>query len=373
MTDPSCGLVLAPATPPMSRREKLRKSAKMQNHAQPLTVDKIWVANEVATMMISNWKETVEHISLLEALRPNLKPFRPIQAHQNQPFHLLPSVSEPMLVKSPEVMSTRGLPDSEPVTYVGRGSPEPCLQLRQLPDSPSNGRPRLLRVRRLRSRPPTPTEFSTLGNTRSTSVETQGVDLLEKDSRVPIPFVCDKENGDPHEPGSRRNQTQLGIRPVADVHPSSLGLLHGGSDKDDVGSILQDRVSQVPSDKNRMTDGASESVECKIFGVDNLMGCQSLAAERTPHQVACQPNSGAFALHSFPGLGGNGLVQHSLDPVEVHRNGTELRRPVYETDERVYVPEDVPGGSCPDSTKFRPCPGHKPTTPYKIGAPGQWR
>lgn len=129
MSDPSCGLVLAPATPPMSRREKLRKSAKMQDHAQPLTVDKIWVANEVATMMISNWKETVEHISLLEALRPNLKPFRSIQAHQNQALHLLPSVSEPILVKSPEVMSTRGLSDSEPVTYVGRGSPEPCKRI----------------------------------------------------------------------------------------------------------------------------------------------------------------------------------------------------------------------------------------------------
>lgn len=243
------------------------------------------------------------------------------------------------------------------------------VQLRQLPDTPSDGRPRLLRVRRLRSRQPTPTDSSTLGNTPSTSVKAQGVDLSEKDSRVPIALICDKENGGPHELGSRRHQTQIGIRPVADIHPGSLGLLHGGSDKDNVGSILQDRISQVPSTKNRMTDGASESVEGKTFGVDTLMGCQSSAEERTPHQVAYQPNSGAFAVHSFPGIGGNGPVQHSLDLVEVRGDGTELRRPVYETDERVYVPEDVTGeGSCPGSTKFRPCPGHKPTTPSNIGA-----
>lgn len=73
LKDPSEGLFLFPATPPMSKREKQRRAVETQMKAQALAVDKIWVANQVATMMLQHWKEAVEYMRGYGVLRPNRK------------------------------------------------------------------------------------------------------------------------------------------------------------------------------------------------------------------------------------------------------------------------------------------------------------
>lgn len=54
LSDPSQGVVLFPATPPMSKGEKQRKLVEDQLKAQALAVDKVWVANQVAIMILKH-------------------------------------------------------------------------------------------------------------------------------------------------------------------------------------------------------------------------------------------------------------------------------------------------------------------------------
>ena len=69
LENPAAGLVLYPVTPPMSRKEKLKKIR--QDRSTGLTVDKVHVANNVAEMLISNWKQAVKHMTSLQVLKPD--------------------------------------------------------------------------------------------------------------------------------------------------------------------------------------------------------------------------------------------------------------------------------------------------------------
>ena len=73
LADPSEGVVLLPATPPMSKREKQRRIIDAQMQVQALAVDKVWVANQIAIMMLQHWSEAVEYMRGYGVLRPNRK------------------------------------------------------------------------------------------------------------------------------------------------------------------------------------------------------------------------------------------------------------------------------------------------------------
>ncbi|SPO06896.1 uncharacterized protein DNG_09590 [Cephalotrichum gorgonifer] len=73
LADPADGLFLFPATPPMSKKEKQQRTLETQMKSRALAVDKVWVANEVATMIIRHWKEAVEYMRGYGVLRPNRK------------------------------------------------------------------------------------------------------------------------------------------------------------------------------------------------------------------------------------------------------------------------------------------------------------
>lgn len=100
LEDPSQGVVLFPVTPPMSKSEKQRKLVEDQLKAQALAVDKIWVANQVAIMILRHWKDAVEYMRGYGALIPNRKAFSSRNSSRRDIFR--PSVSDPALALDQE-------------------------------------------------------------------------------------------------------------------------------------------------------------------------------------------------------------------------------------------------------------------------------
>ncbi|KZL67955.1 RhoGAP domain-containing protein [Colletotrichum tofieldiae] len=71
LANPTSGLLLFPLTPPQLRKERQRRIVT-QDEASPLSVDKIHVANNIAEMLITNWREVVRNMKNLSiSARPN--------------------------------------------------------------------------------------------------------------------------------------------------------------------------------------------------------------------------------------------------------------------------------------------------------------
>ncbi|KAK1981735.1 RhoGAP domain-containing protein [Colletotrichum cereale] len=67
LANPSSGLLLFPLTPPQLKKERQRKMTT-QDEGGPLSVDKIHVANDIAEMLIGNWREVVRNMKNLSIL-----------------------------------------------------------------------------------------------------------------------------------------------------------------------------------------------------------------------------------------------------------------------------------------------------------------
>lgn len=67
LATPSSGLLLFPLTPPRLKKERQLKNAT-QCGTGPLSVDKIHVANDIAEMIITNWREVVRNLKSLSIL-----------------------------------------------------------------------------------------------------------------------------------------------------------------------------------------------------------------------------------------------------------------------------------------------------------------
>ncbi|KAL0943751.1 RhoGAP domain-containing protein [Colletotrichum truncatum] len=67
---PSSGLLLFPLTPPQLKRERQRKGL-LQEDTISLPVDKVHVANNIAEMLIANWREVVRNMKNLTKLPGN--------------------------------------------------------------------------------------------------------------------------------------------------------------------------------------------------------------------------------------------------------------------------------------------------------------
>ncbi|KAI0024524.1 hypothetical protein F4780DRAFT_606550 [Xylariomycetidae sp. FL0641] len=80
IADPANGLVLLPVTPPRSRKERHKEKHKHKNrhkkdqsqsshNTTALVVDKMHIANGIAEMLITHWREVVRHMKELGSVR----------------------------------------------------------------------------------------------------------------------------------------------------------------------------------------------------------------------------------------------------------------------------------------------------------------
>ena len=70
LADPAAGLILLPVTPPKSGTGVRRKSSPGDRRpTTPLTVDKIHVANDIAEMLITHWRDVVRQMKNLGIMR----------------------------------------------------------------------------------------------------------------------------------------------------------------------------------------------------------------------------------------------------------------------------------------------------------------
>jgi len=108
LANPSAGLVLIPLTPPDIRREN-RKSRVLEDPGA-LTVDKIHVANSIAEMLITHWREVVKHMRSLGVLRTHIDG-RMVSADPcRRTSGLRPSASEPFVMRKPAGWTCHQLP-----------------------------------------------------------------------------------------------------------------------------------------------------------------------------------------------------------------------------------------------------------------------
>jgi len=117
LADPAAGLVLLPLTPPpKSRSEKRRRSTTAaQRPTMPLTVDKVHVANNIAEMLITHWREVVRHMRSLDIVRK-----QSVSEYEPKRGWLRPSASE--------IFSERKLNNYPSLYHLSTGGVSPTNQ-----------------------------------------------------------------------------------------------------------------------------------------------------------------------------------------------------------------------------------------------------
>lgn len=93
LAHPNSGLVLLPLTPPKSRRDD--RKAKWTEDVDPTAheINKITIANQIAEMVITHWRDVVRHIRNLENLRRQQQDLA-VDMSRRTTKALRPSVSE---------------------------------------------------------------------------------------------------------------------------------------------------------------------------------------------------------------------------------------------------------------------------------------
>ena len=100
LPDPHGGLVLLPVTPPKSRRGKHRKNKSGEGSPMHTQVDKFKIASVVAEMLITHWREVVQHMKNFGALR-KARSSRDLASNNGRPPLLRPSASEGFHLRKP--------------------------------------------------------------------------------------------------------------------------------------------------------------------------------------------------------------------------------------------------------------------------------
>ncbi|KAJ2902189.1 RhoGAP domain-containing protein [Zalerion maritima] len=204
LADPSAGLVLYPATPPRSRKERMRKIRQDRHHSGH-TIDKIHVANNIAEMLISNWREAVKHMKCLKILKPDAererrwatptKVIRP-SASMDFEFHKRPSWEiQPTAIRLTDARASPIHPSpTPPHGRYSRITPSGSRSVSRRPSS----------VQKLGIK----TSFSTL----SPTAEEPGEGKSVVSSKIPRPFKLGKH--------SRWSTVSLGSVQERSTHPA---------------------------------------------------------------------------------------------------------------------------------------------------------
>jgi len=101
LANPHGGLVLLPISPPKSRKERKKKTKSGgEGSAFNTHVDKIKVANSIAEMVITHWRDVVKHMKNLGALKVVANYKSLVVRGGKLPF-LRPSASESFAIRKP--------------------------------------------------------------------------------------------------------------------------------------------------------------------------------------------------------------------------------------------------------------------------------
>lgn len=125
LANPHGGLILLPISPPKSRKERKKKSKSGEAGTSFNTyVDKIKVANSIAEMLITHWREVVRHMKDLSALKA-VGAHKSLGFRGDKPPFLRPSVSEQFAIRKPPDWD-----DGNPIKSLDR-SPSPTSMRRK--------------------------------------------------------------------------------------------------------------------------------------------------------------------------------------------------------------------------------------------------
>lgn len=133
LAHPDSGLVLLPLSPPKGRRERRRSRATEDPDPTASEVDKIEVANHIAEMVITHWREVVRHIKNLEASRRHGEDLATDQSRRSTNV-LRPSASETFANR--QQSQGWGQNRSRSVNIDTTGSPMPQAQSFKQPKYP---------------------------------------------------------------------------------------------------------------------------------------------------------------------------------------------------------------------------------------------
>ncbi|KAM0270022.1 hypothetical protein ACHAQH_009582 [Verticillium albo-atrum] len=118
---PSSGLLLFPMTPTKIKKERARSKTVASEY--PPTVDKILVANEIAEMIITHWRDVVRHLRSLNVLTGKARgKGNAVGDLASKTGFLRASASEPFKLKKPRTWE-----DNSPQTGVTGRSGSPTL------------------------------------------------------------------------------------------------------------------------------------------------------------------------------------------------------------------------------------------------------
>jgi hypothetical protein len=101
IANPHGGLILLPISPPKSRKERKKKTKSGdEGNSFNTYVDKIKVANSIAEMLITHWREIVRHMKNLSALKV-VGGYKSLGFRGVKPPFLRPSASESFALRKP--------------------------------------------------------------------------------------------------------------------------------------------------------------------------------------------------------------------------------------------------------------------------------
>ncbi|RDA91810.1 hypothetical protein CP533_2833 [Ophiocordyceps camponoti-saundersi (nom. inval.)] len=172
LATPTTGLLLLPFSPPKLRRER-RRTRPDGGRSGPPTVNKIMVANDIAEMLIANWRDVVRQM-------------RSLGAHHRKESSLAHggsnSVSEPFTIKMPRNLDAV---HKGPNQVKGNDGPEPdtpTMGLKRRRNRPVNmaSQPKLLSKVSMQTLTPTIEE----GSTEETSTRLEAVSEQDKGKDV---------------------------------------------------------------------------------------------------------------------------------------------------------------------------------------------
>ncbi|PHH74830.1 hypothetical protein CDD80_2817 [Ophiocordyceps camponoti-rufipedis] len=129
---PTTGLLLLPFSPQKLRRER-RKVRADGMRASPPTVNKIMVANDIAEMLIANWRDVVRQMRSLGA--HHCKDSSLVHARCNS---LAPSASEPFAIKMPRDLDAMPKGSGKTKDEDGPEPDTPTMALKRRRSRPAN-------------------------------------------------------------------------------------------------------------------------------------------------------------------------------------------------------------------------------------------
>ncbi|RCI11576.1 hypothetical protein L249_7772 [Ophiocordyceps polyrhachis-furcata BCC 54312] len=266
LATPTGGLLLLPFSPPKLRRER-RRTRPDGNRSGPPTVNKIMVANDIAEMLIANWRDVVRQM-------------RSLGAHHHRKGSSLvnargTSVSEPFAIKMPrDLDAVQKGPNQSKGEHEGPEPDTPTMGLKRRRNRPVNmaPHPKLLSKVSMQTLTPTIEE----GSTEETSARLEAVSEQDRGKDVDGEAV-----------------------PRPEVAKSVLGEVKAKGPKDTIPApppILPQRVPPRLSSRSNRSQDCSEVQTIKSCGTEGDSSAtkgQMAKASRKRRQSKTSNNTGS--------------------------------------------------------------------------------